>query len=245
MPSLSYVDPRLAAVYDALNPALDDYDFHASLAGGSPVSVLDVGSGTGRLSLRLAAMGHRVVGAEPAAGMLAVARAKPAADRVRWVGAAAADIDLADRFDLIVITGHVFQVFLTDEEIVSVLRNLRRHLAPGGRISFESRNVAAREWETWTASGTTETIAVDGVGPVECCFEVTDVSLPLVTYETRFRFPDGRHHAAPDTLRFHTPVGLEALVVRAGLAVAERYGSFDRSPLMPDSPEIALVAVSA
>lgn len=245
MPSLSYVDPRLAAVYDALNPAESDYDFHTGVAGTSPLAVLDVGSGTGRLSVRLAAAGHRVVGAEPAPGMLKVARSRPGGDRVRWVEASATDIDLPDRFDLIVMTGHVFQVFRSDDEVVAVLSNLRRHLAPGGRISFESRNVAAREWENWTAAMTNETVIVDGVGPVECCFDVTRVDLPLVTYETRFRFPDGSSHAAPDTLRFHAPAGLVALVERSGLRVAEAYGDFDRSPLTDASPEIVIVAVSA
>ncbi|HWA50043.1 MAG TPA: class I SAM-dependent methyltransferase, partial [Dongiaceae bacterium] len=141
----AYAHPRLAATYDAINPPEADYDFYVALAGEQPRTILDMGSGTGRLSLKLAARGHRVTGTDPAPGMMLAARAKPEADKVTWVLSDATSLNLTTRFDLIIMTGHVFQVFLSDEEVRAVLDNLRRHLAPGGRIAFETRNPAVRE----------------------------------------------------------------------------------------------------
>ena len=47
MPSTSYTDPRLAALYDLLNTGMKDWDFYLALAEGSPLAVLDMGCGTG------------------------------------------------------------------------------------------------------------------------------------------------------------------------------------------------------
>src|SRR5580704_11154015 len=92
-PSESYADPRLAALYDALNPADASTAFYLSLPGAPPARILDVGCGTGLLACEFAARGYDVTGADPAAAMLATARARPGGDQVRWVQASAAGLD--------------------------------------------------------------------------------------------------------------------------------------------------------
>ena len=92
-PSESYADPRLAALYDALNPADASTAFHLSLPGAPPARILDVGCGTGLLACEFAARGYDVTGVDPAAAMLATARARPGGDRVRWIQASAAGLD--------------------------------------------------------------------------------------------------------------------------------------------------------
>ena len=73
-PSDSYADPRLAALYDALNPSDAAAAFYLGLACLPPARILDMGCGTGLLACEFAARGHDVTGADPAAAMLAVAR---------------------------------------------------------------------------------------------------------------------------------------------------------------------------
>ena len=92
MLSAAYADTRLAALYDALNPPGDDTEFYLSLPGQPPQAILDMGCGTGQLACAFAAQGHQVTGADPAAAMLAVARGRPGADRVRWIQADAAGL---------------------------------------------------------------------------------------------------------------------------------------------------------
>src|SRR5262245_61711580 len=117
MPCPIYTDPRLAACYDAANP-LEYVDAHyLALAGDAPKAILDMGCGTGRLAVALAERGHRVTGADPSAGMMRVARNRPGTGRVTWIDSDAKSLALDTRFDLIFMTGNVFQVFLTDEEV--------------------------------------------------------------------------------------------------------------------------------
>ncbi len=156
--SAAYAEGRLAALYDALNPPGDDTAFYLDLAGARPLAVLDMGCGTGLLACGLAARGHRVTGADPAAAMLAVARGQPGADQVRWIQTDAAGLSVPTRFDLIIMTGHVFQLLLGDGDVRAALGTLRRHLAPGGRIAFETRNPDAREWQYWTPRETRQRV---------------------------------------------------------------------------------------
>lgn len=106
------------------------------LAGPKPLDVLDVGCGTGFLSLLLGAQGHRAVGADMALTMLAQARAKAAAQglTIRFI---AADIETLDElpdasFDLIV-ERHVIWTLPHPE---TALDTWRRVLRPGGRLAL-------------------------------------------------------------------------------------------------------------
>lgn len=242
MPDISYSDPRLAAVYDALNPAGADTAFYLDMAGSEPKVILDMGCGTGALAVELARRGHRVTGADPAAGMMAVARSRAGGDEVDWVESDAASLDVPARFDRIFMTGHVFQVFLADEAIVAVLRNLRRHLASNGRLVFETRNPAARDWEGWTPAETGSAVEVAGIGRVEVHYDVTAVHGQLVRYETHFDFGGGDKVVAPSVLRFVERDQLAALLAEAGFARVEWYGDWDRSPVLRTSPELIVVA---
>src|SRR3990170_765506 len=101
VPDRIFADRRLAGVYDPLDPDRSDLDAYADIAAELGArTVLDLGCGTGTFAVLLAARGFDVTGVDPAGASLDVARAKPGADRVRWV---VGDIDaVADlRFDLV------------------------------------------------------------------------------------------------------------------------------------------------
>lgn len=98
--------PRLAAIYDALEPDRGDLDTYLAIAEELGARrVLDVGCGTGTLALLLAGEGCDVVAVDPAAASLAVARAKPGAHLVRWVDGDATTPSLTDR-DLATMSGN-------------------------------------------------------------------------------------------------------------------------------------------
>jgi SAM-dependent methyltransferase len=212
------------------------------MAGAARLRVLDMGCGTGWLACELAARGHTVTGADPARAMLDIARRRPGADKVSWVETDAASLSLAARFDLAIMTGHVFQVFLTDADIAAALRAIYAHLAPGGRLAFETRIPAAREWLEWMPDISAERVEVPGVGTIDAHYEVLSAADSLVTFATHYRFPDGAAVAAPSTLRFMGQVELAAHLVGAGFASVTWYGDWDRTPIRAGCPEIIAIA---
>jgi SAM-dependent methyltransferase len=241
MPSTSYTDPRLAALYDRLNPRGPDWEFYLGLAGTGPLRVLDMGCGTGELACLFAAAGHEATGADPAPAMLAIARGRPGGERVTWIEAGATDLATDRRFDLAIMTGHAFQVLRSDAEIGAALATFRRHVVPGGRLAFETRNPEVRAWETWTADDI-DVVDLPGHGRVEVGYQTTGVEGELVTYAIRFRFGPDDLVLSHDTLRFIGRERLAALLAEAGFADLAWFGDWDASPVTPASPELIVVA---
>jgi ubiquinone/menaquinone biosynthesis C-methylase UbiE len=242
-PDAIFTDPHLARLYDALNPVEDDQLGLVELAGSDPIRVLDLGCGTGRLTLMLAERGHDVTGVDPATAMLEVARARDVEGRVRWIEDDARHVDLgAERFDLIVMTGNVFQVFLTDDDARAVLATARRHLAPGGRLTFETREPTAREWEGWTPEETREVVSVEGTGDVEVCYAFRDLHDELITFETRHVLPDGSRRTSPSALRLRTRAQVAELLREAGFDDVEWWSDWRGTPFTIEALEIVPVA---
>ena len=140
-----YQDADLARYYDIENGWADDTAWCREMARGCG-SVLDLGCGTGLLAADVAQDGARVTGVDPALPMLEIARHRPGGERVTWVAADARDVRLGETFDLVVMTGHAFQVFLTRQDRLAVLETIAAHLAPQGRFIFDSRNPDLEEW---------------------------------------------------------------------------------------------------
>jgi hypothetical protein len=139
------------------------------------------------------------------------------------------------------MTGHVFQVFLTDEEIAATLTAVRTALADGGRFAFETRNPVPRPWERWT--GSEEVVAPDGTVVTAANAEVRLIGPGLVEVVGKFSAPTWeRDVLCPSSFRFVDASLLDAALSQAGLAVVERYGFWDRRPFSNEAPEIITVA---
>ncbi len=242
MPDAIYTDARLAAVYEIFNPPAADTVFFVDLAGDTPCRVLDMGCGTGQQARAFAERGHQVTGADPAAAMLEIACSRLGSERVTWVQSDAAGLNLDDRFDLITMAGHVFQIFREEEEIHAALTSLRRHLAPGARLSFDTRNPDPVRWEDWTHTHPLSPAEVPGIGCVEVRFVLRSAAGGEATFDTHFIIPDGETLARPSTLRFLSREAVLGHLSDAGFTEIELFGHWDRRPFGPAEPEILVVA---
>jgi SAM-dependent methyltransferase len=238
-----YSDDAIARLYDHFNPWGADNAFYLALARETGGPVIDLGCGTGLAAVRMAEEGFQVVGADPSASMLAVARGRPGAARVTWVHAAGQDLDRPERFGLVYMTGHAFQALLTDEAAVALLRNAGRHLAPGGRLAFETRNPAVEEWRSWSPAEWRERAEIPGQGRVEETGDAAhDPTTGIVTIRHLYRYLDrGLERRALSRIRFIGKSHLARLIEEAGLAPLAFYGCWDRSPVAPESREIIAV----
>lgn len=243
MPDRLFSDPELASLYDLFCPfdGRGDFTFYLPLVM-SAASVLDVGCGTGALLHRARENGHqgRLCGIDPARGMLEQARRRPDID---WIPGDLASVSWEREFDLVVMTGHAFQVLVEDEELLAGLTTIRSALTDAGRLVFETRNPAAREWERWRHEYTLE--VVDNTGaPVRMETRVeTPVEGDIVRFSHIFTSPRwSQPEVSHSTLRFLDVDSLLGLLDRAGLEVEEQFGDWDRSTLTDTSPEIITIA---
>ena len=143
-PSFAEIAPR----YDALRPLSngDRARLAAMLAGAAPLTasdiVIEVGCGTGRLTLPLAALTEaRVIGIDSEARMLDVARAKDPEGRVDWRRGSAYRLPLAGGEAALAVMVMVVHLLRQRGRAFS---EVRRVLRPGGQLSvwtFTPRHV--------------------------------------------------------------------------------------------------------
>lgn len=229
MPDRIFDEPRLAAIYDALDSDRRDLDVYASIVRELGVgSVVDIGCGTGTFACMLAVEGLDVTGVDPAAAMLAVARSKDGADRIRWVHGVADDLP-AMSVDLAVMTGNVAQVFLDDEEWRRTLSVIRGRLRSGGHLVFESRRPERQAWLEWNRHASFTSTEIDGVGVVDSWYDLVDVSLPYVTFRGTIVFQsEGVSVTSDSTLRFRTREEIVESLEATGFRVVDVREAPDR-----------------
>ncbi|MEO1224122.1 MAG: class I SAM-dependent methyltransferase [Pseudomonadota bacterium] len=237
-PNALYDDPELAQFYDARGAARPDFDYCRTLARDA-ASVLDLGCGTGELAASLAA-GRAVTGIDPAGAMIDIAHERAGGDKVTWVEADARTVRLGKRFDLVMLTGHSFQVFLTSDDQAAVLATIAAHLAPGGRFIFDTRNPAYPARKTRSADETRRQFRHPRLGTVEAWNESTyDDETGVLSYENAYRVLDtGDVFSATAQIRYTPLPDLADMVTDAGLAVEDWLGDWTGRQFQPTSPEI-------
>ena len=234
-----FSEPKLAELYDAFCAGRKDFDFYLPLVM-SAKSVLDVGCGTGEL-LRLAReAGHtgRLCGLDPAEAMLEQARRRP---DVEWVHGDLSSVDWRREFDLVVMTGHAFQVLVEDDQLRVSLAAIRSALTEDGRFVFETRNPSARGWEAWTPDNAVE--ISHGGSVVRMAHQVeTPVEGDVISFTVTYSSPSWDEPLiSRSTLRFLDVDSLSSFLSEAGLTIEEQLGDWDRQPLTNMSPEIITV----
>ena len=93
--------------------------------------LLDAGCGSGRVGGFLAAAGHQVVGVDLDPELIAAAVADHPGPA--WLVGDLAQLDLPERFDVAYSAGNVL-TFVAPADRVEILRRLRAHLNPAGRV---------------------------------------------------------------------------------------------------------------
>ena len=106
------------------------------LAARSGGPILDVGAGTGRVTLELAQSGHTVCALDRDASLLQELTRRAAGCDVSTVCADARSFALGRRFPLIIVPMQTIQLLGGEPGRGAVLRCARDHLEPGGRLAI-------------------------------------------------------------------------------------------------------------
>lgn len=229
-----YFDP---ALYDASFSARDDdIHFYLQLTRGQEAPVLEVGAGTGRVTLPLARAGVSVVAVDSNAAMLASLKQRleqeppEVAERVTPIRADATTLTLSARFPLILATFNVVGHFETDELLTQFLGTARTLLAPEGRLIFDT--LAPDEEEL--SADPSEEFELDPIvhpvtGEVFLASERIEYNpeTHILLATTQYRnSTTGKEFSVPLRLRQWFPKELERLVTQAGFGSVRLYADY-------------------
>ena len=235
-------DARLAEVYDSDNPDGPDHDFYRNVAHEvDAASILDIGAGTGILTVSFARTGRTVVGIDPSETRLDYARRRAGGDRVTWVRGDSRDAHVGP-YDLAVLTGNVVQ-HIPDPDWTRTLADIHLKMVPGGVLAFDTRNPGGRAWTTWTSAHPTERMTPFGM--LREWSEAEEVTPGHVRLAEHARFLNsGDTVTDVAMLCFRERATIEHQLVAAGFEVDAVFGDWHRTPFTDDAPLMTFVAIA-
>jgi SAM-dependent methyltransferase len=223
-------------------------DVAAKHAGGAPI--LELGCGSGRLTLPLARAGHRIVGVDASQSMLERTRARLAslperlARHVRLVEGdfRALRTVVRGRHPLVICPFNTFQHLYERADVEAFLDGVRASLAPGGRFVFDLMNPDLR-WlsrdpnRRWARTRYKDPRT--GAWMIYSTEIVYDAPLQIAFVTVFYERADGggRGRRTLLTQRHFFPRELEALLHYNGFEVVRRDGDFSGGALEPGSEQ--------
>jgi SAM-dependent methyltransferase len=222
---------RVARVYDdwyKLGDPEPEAALLAELAAGG--RALELGIGTGRIALPLAARGVEVHGIDASPSIVARMKEKPGGDKITVTIGDMADVPVNGEFALVFIVFNTFFMLTTQEQQVRCFRNVAAHLAPGGRFLVHTfvpdlSRVEAGEYLSVREAGV-DHVRLDAV---------TFDRVNQVLDSTQIRLTEQGPEFVYAKLRYAFPPELDLMAQLAGLKLEARYSSFDKLPFDADS----------
>jgi len=226
---------RIAEIYDRwleeAGPAATTapaVEFLASLAGAGPV--LELGIGTGRIALPLAARGIEVRGVDASAEMLARMREKPGGADIPVTMGDFAGVPVEGAYSLIFVAFNTFFGLPTQDDQVRCFRETAAHLAPGAAFVIEafvpdlSRFDRGQRLEATLVEN--DRVLLDAARHDPAAQTVAASHVLLTEQGTRIY---------PVRLRYAWPSELDLMARLAGMRLRERFGGWSREPFTADS----------
>jgi hypothetical protein len=202
--------------------------FLAALAGDG--AALELGVGTGRIAIPLAARGVRVHGIDLSEAMVAKLREKPGAEVVAVTIGDFATTKVDGAFSLAYLVFNTIMNLTTQDEQVACFENVAAQLEPGGCFVIEVGVPALRLLPPG------ERIHVFAfAGPREFGFDEFDVvNQGLVSHHYGEQV-DGSFGPSSIPFRYVWPAELDLMARIAGLTLRERWSGWNREPFTSDS----------
>lgn len=252
---------RIVDWYDLEHDSLtDDIECYTSLlaaTGAHRLSILELGSGTGRVAAALALAGHAVTGVEPSPAMRVGCERRlrelpgKVSRRITVLPGTATDFAApgSQRFDVALFALNAFAHLTTAEERHAALVHVREHLAPTGQLILDLdvlgprrlRETAGQLWwqGTWPVPDSAMMVShfITAVPPTAP--DVVDV---MHLYDAHEQGGEIRRTLVRMPLAVVSPGELMLALIHAGYTLDAAYGGYDLAPLDAASPRALLVA---
>jgi SAM-dependent methyltransferase len=199
-------------------------DFLAGLGGGG--AALELGIGTGRIALPLAARGISVHGIDLSEAMVARLRAKPGGAEIPVALGDFATTRVGGTFSLAFVVFNTIMNLRTQERQVACFENVSAHLDPGGCFAVE---IMLPELQRLPPG---ETFLPFSITPEHLGIDEYDLVGQGLT--SHHYYPgDGRYSTFPG--RYVWPSELDLMARLAGMELRERWSGWNREPFTADS----------
>jgi SAM-dependent methyltransferase len=233
-----YADPE---IYDLENRDFEpDGLFFLDYARKLKGKVLELGCGTGRVTIPLAQQNVDITGLDVVPAMIERAKQKAGELPIQWILADIRHFQLKDMFRLIFETGSVFQHLLTRFDQESYLAGVREHLEENGLFIFAlmfphhdmlTSEETEKDWFQYEDHHG-HMIRVSGTEFYDPIRQVK-----LETAYRRWVDESGQEmlKIAPLSLRYTFPQEIRTLLHYNRFEIAEQFGDWDCSPLTDKS----------
>ncbi|WP_121750538.1 class I SAM-dependent methyltransferase [Streptomyces sp. E2N166] len=220
----------LADIYDSLyptsGPAVDSMVAFLQELRPAPASLLELGVGTGRLAIPLAAHGYRVHGVDASPAMLAKLHENDTTGEVTTAVGDFAALAVEERYDLVLTALNTFFMLPTQEQQIDCLRGIHDALADGGAAVFETYN--PQTYHRLTEA----TTRVGHLAPDALLLDTIQVNQALQSVlVVHTVMGSGRLRKVPEVSRYAWPAEFDVMARLAGLRVVGRWADWDRSPV--------------
>jgi SAM-dependent methyltransferase len=223
---------RVADVYDQWYKPIDAADEVAlltELANGG--RALELGIGTGRVAIPLAADGVEVHGLDASPAMVERMRAKPGGDTIPVTIGDMADVPVAGEFALVFVVFNTFFQLYSQESQLRCFANVARHLRPGGRFVIHAFVPDTTRVEAGEHLAVKEA-SLDRVRLDASVFDALEQRLDT----TQVRITESGIRLVHAKLRFAWPPELDLMARLAGLTLEHRWATFGKQPFSAASP---------
>jgi SAM-dependent methyltransferase len=256
-PALDPTAVALARLYDVdLLDDPGDLELYLALAARADGRILELGVGSGRLAVPLAAAGWSVTGVDLDPAMLARARARAAAAgpetaaRLELVEGDARTLRLADRFRLAIVPLNSLLLFGDRASQAAAIQALADHLEPGGIGVVDAWLPDADDLARYDGRVILEYTQVDPetgrtvVKTGAAFHDAATQSIDLTTiYEEGGQGEPSVRWLRSDRIRLVGADELRAAAEAAGLEVEVMAGGYDLEPIGPGADRAVLIAV--
>jgi SAM-dependent methyltransferase len=211
----------------------EDLPLWRALADEAGGPVLDVGAGTGRVSLDLAARGVPVVALDIDAALLKALRRRAEALPIETVAADARELSLGRRFSLVVVPMQTLQLLGGPAGRAAFLRRAREHLEPGGLVAAALADALASFDEDHDVPPPPDVLEIDGVRYVSQLLAVVDEDGRAAIHRRRAIVGPGERYESGDAV-----VQLDRVSAREVVAEARDLGFLSEPDrLIPETEE--------
>lgn len=235
--------------YDAMHPKKDDLQFYRDCIEEYGNPTLELGCGTGRVTIPLAEQGVDITGLDLNESMLKRAREKASEKNldIDLIHGDMRDFSVDRTFNTILLPVNTLQVLTELEEYESLLSNVYQHLSEEGRFIFEIFNPDFDILKD-SLDGTDEESEVvsydDPYGRGEVCITEKrdyDPTTHILDMDWYYYIDDELEDVRDWQLRILFPKEIDALLKYNRFEVESKYGDFDRSEFSKDSKTQILI----